>query len=273
MTLYKYIKDTSIIESVIKGNVKFSPIPELNDPSELVPALIPFHVEESRNKLLNDGYSEEDMVYLRKQGKLLERLAPKFKAISVPETAEQANQVIKWGFYNQTEQLEKLLIETAKLMSSNVGLLCLSKRFDSLPMWAHYTDNAKGVAIEFVNLEDHFQGDETGILNELIEVRYEVEKIGVTFDPSSHESIFFSKFHDWKYEEEVRIVRPFDECEFHSDKHLYLHQIPTECISRIILGWNVPTESRKLVKEIVRSVNPKVGIVEAHFDKGKLELR
>ena len=77
---------------------------------------------------------------------------------------------------------ERLLSKLYRDIASNVGLFCLSRRFDSLPMWAHYAVNATGFAVEFTDLESEF----TVMLQAFYanrEVTYAQEIEGVTFDP------------------------------------------------------------------------------------------
>jgi hypothetical protein len=195
-TLYKFIGNPDDVQHLLGGSIKFTPIQELNDPSELLPNVIPEEVRESLNRLRNYGYNDDDMVHLRQQEKLLQQLAPDFQAIKVPETKEQATTIIRSPFYDNLPLLERLLAQTAEQISSKVGLLCLTKRKDPLPMWAHYAANATGVVIEFRDLHDTFCGDETWILRQPTSVRYDRDRLGVSFDPRSHQSLFFAKFQD-----------------------------------------------------------------------------
>lgn len=231
-------------------------------------------VEASLTRLRRNGYSDEDVLHLQRQGNLLRLLAPNFLAIDVPRTKEQATAVIRSPFYELMPVLEQRLSATAQEISSKVGLFCLSRRYDSLPMWAHYAGNAVGLVVEFRGLDEVFPGDDTGVLRQPIPVRYERERLGVTFDPQSHESLFFAKFQDWRYEQEVRVVLPLADCrqEFVDSKRLYLHDVPGSCIARVILGWNTVPEKVEAVQAHVRTINREVEIVQARFVRGHVEL-
>ena len=196
-TLYKFIASHEAARFLLDGIVKFTPISELNDPSELVPSMNREAVVESLQRLRTTGYSDEDLAHLQQQGKLLQALAPRFQAVHVPKDKVAASRLIRSSFYDSIETLERLLGETAQEMSSKVGLLCLSKRFDSLPMWAHYAANASGLVVEFRELEQAFSGDDTGVLRQATSITYESDSSGVTFDPKSHRSLFFEKHQDW----------------------------------------------------------------------------
>ncbi len=274
LALYKFIADPDVIQFLLKGIVKFTPISELNDPSELVPRMNIDEVKASLSRLRKYGYSEQDITRLRQQGNLLQRLAPQLQAIKVPRTQEAANAVVRSSFYDSIDILEQRLSETAQEMSSKVGLFCLSQRYDALPMWAHYANNAKGLAVEFRDLETVFTGDDTGVLSEPVPVRYEQEKQGVTFDPKSHESLFFTKFQDWSYEQEVRIVLPLAECQQHisSTSTLHFQEIPHACIARLIIGWNMKPDKAALLLSCVRAINPDVEIVQARISRGQVKL-
>ena len=160
------------------------------------------------------------------------------------------------------------------MIASRVGIFCLSKRFDSLPMWAHYANNAAGLAIEFADLDSSFEGDATGVLREPREVVYESEIEGVTFDPRSHESLFFSKYSDWSYEQEVRVVLPLSECRVMAtgSSSLYLFDVPRTCVRRVILGWNVQPTMANAVRAAVAVANPRVAVVHAQFRRGRVTL-
>src|SRR4051812_12574711 len=96
---FKFIADPKNVEFLLKGVVKFTPIKELNDPSELIPNVIFDEVRASLERLRRDGYTEDDLINLRKQQNLFQRLAPQYQAIGVPETKERATDLIRSPFY------------------------------------------------------------------------------------------------------------------------------------------------------------------------------
>ena len=73
-------------------------------------------------------------------------------------------------------------------------------------MWAHYADLARGFVVVLDDLERSFNGDKTGSLNIPKPVVYADQFIGMTFDPSTQDRLFFSKLSDWSYEREWRVV-------------------------------------------------------------------
>ncbi|MDX2101966.1 MAG: DUF2971 domain-containing protein [Alphaproteobacteria bacterium] len=273
--LFKFIGNPDDVRFLLNGCLKFTPIPQLNDPSELVPYVVHDAVAESRERLRREGYNDTDMIYLRRQGNLMNLLAPHRMAIPVPPTKERATEQIRNPLYDNTSWLERLLDATAREMADKVGLLCLTKRFDSLPMWAHYANNANGLTVEFQNLDVVFQGDNTGILREARAVRYQRERTGVTFEPDSFESLFFAKFEDWSYEEEFRVVLPLAECrteQISGDRRLHTYDVPKSCVTRVILGWQMKDEAAQHVRNLALKLNPRVKVVQAHISRGRVEV-
>lgn len=271
---FKYINDNSdALRSLLDGHVKFTPIPELNDPSELVPKCNPCEIHASLERLRKDGHSDDDMKYLCQQGRLLQRLASPPSAFNIPKSKEEADAMIRSPRYNRTQSLVEYLRKIVDDMSSQIGLLCLSSRRNSLPMWAHYAGNATGLIVEFADLESTFQGDETGILSKPIPVKYDKDVTkGVTFKPKSHETLFFFKFPDWAYEHEIRVVLPLADCQRHeaeNGKTQFLFQLPDTCVKHVILGWNMAPEREERVTTLVSRLNPRVQVFRAKFDFDK----
>ncbi len=248
---YKYLPNLDSCINVAHGKLKFSPIPTLNDPSELFPVVDIDEVKCSCEQLKKTGYSDDDFNWLLKQEKLLKKLAPMQLAVSIPKTKEQAMTILRSNFYDQLPLLENLLKITSKIMIEQTGILCVSERFDSFPMWAHYANNAKGFVVEFENLEKSFLGDDTGILNELKRVTYSDKRKGMSFIPDSHVNMFFSKLNDWSYEKEHRVVMALCDCEEVNSNNIrfHIHKIEESRISRILVGWNSSADDEKKLRE------------------------
>lgn len=271
--LYKYVSRPEVAEHFLAGRIKFTPINELNDPSELTSNVIPEKVLESLHRLRTSGYTKDDLLHLQRQGAVLNKLAPRFKAVPVPENVDVANRLINSPFYEQIDLLDNLLSKTAKEISEKVGIFCLTRRYESLPMWAHYANNASGLVVEFENIDSVFNGDETGVLWSPTDVRYEKETGGVTFDPKSHDAIFFEKFSDWSYEQEVRVVASLESCRpiiLQDGTKMHVFDLPRSKIKRLILGWKMNLEKVNYIKQKAREMGSSVEIIQARFEKGKV---
>jgi hypothetical protein len=272
MKHYKYISNPDSVEYLLSGLLKVTPPAELNDPSELAPSVIEDKVLESLSRLRVGGFTDEDMTNLKCQEALLQRLAPQFQAIPAPRSKEAALIMIRSSYYNQVSILMYYLSETAKVISSRVGLFCTSRRRDSLPMWAHYAANAKGLVVEFNDLDAVFKGDNTNLLMKLLMVSYDRENVSVTFETNSHRALFFSKFSDWSYEQETRVVFPLDVCSKTkiNEGVIYTYTIPKSYVNRLILGWNMLPKTKQRIRLMTSDINPNVEIVEAQIVNGRV---
>jgi hypothetical protein len=219
--LFKFVASGSAVLNMARGLFKFTPIDELNDPSELTPVMDRASVRSSLELLRRNGLTEDQFTWLVHQGALLDLLAPDEKVLSIPRTRDDANRMLSISAYDNLDYMERKLFSSIKSIRGKVGIFSVSERYDSLPMWAHYADQAKGFVVVLEGLDNYFTGDETGSLNMPKPVVYTERFLGMTFDPSTQDRLFFSKLSDWSYEREWRIVTALNVCRRSSDGRLY----------------------------------------------------
>jgi hypothetical protein len=174
--------------------------------------------------------------------------------------------------YENLDYMEEKLFATIKNIRSRVGVLSLTPRFDSLPMWAHYADLARGYVVVFENLERSFAGDETGSLNIPKAVVYNEQLTGMTFDPSTQDRLFFSKLSDWSYEREWRIVTGLKACKQSSDGKLYLRNVDHLHMTSVICGWRARADEAALLCKELKRLNPDAKLISAALDRGRVNL-
>ena len=174
--------------------------------------------------------------------------------------------------FDNLDYMERKLFATIKLIRAKVGILSLSERYDSLPMWAHYADQANGFVVIFKDLGKVFSGDDTGSLNVTKPVEYTEEFLGMTFEPSTQDRLFFSKLKDWAYEREWRVVTPLETCRRSLDGKLYLLDVPHTPLAGVICGWRVNEKDRALLSNALKQVSPKIRLLTASLEKGKVIL-
>jgi hypothetical protein len=225
MRLFKFVGSKSAVLNMAKGWLKFTPLDELNDPSELTPVMDRAAVRSSLELLRTNGLTQDQYDWLVRQGAVLDLLAPEEKVLNAPKTLAEANRMLSISAYDNLDYMERKLFATIETIRAKVGILSLSERYDSLPMWAHYANQAKGFVVIFENLERSFNGDGTGSLNIPKPVVYTERFFGMTFDPATQDRLFFSKLSDWSYEREWRVVTALDACRRSSDGKLYLRDV------------------------------------------------
>jgi hypothetical protein len=275
MKLYKYISSDVALKKIVGGDIKFATLGSLNDPSELLPKIYEAELIESLREKRSKGYTVDDLIDLKRQELLFDKLSPETMVIKAPETIEKANSIVNLPVYDNLDYLKKMFNKTVELMASRCGLFCVSTRYDSLPMWAHYANNAKGYVVEFDGLQNLYLGDGTGILNQITDVRYTQRRSGINFESGSYKSLFFEKNQDWTYECEKRIVVDLASCLKVSigDEDIYIKGINKTIISKVIFGWKInQTAIRKVMQEVC-DINPQVKFVIATIKDGLIELQ
>jgi len=275
MKLYKYITSESALKNIVAGKIKFATLDSLNDPTELLPKIYENELVKSLEEKRVNGYRKDDLLDLERQELLFRKLSPETMVISAPESIEHANSIISLPIYDNLDYLKKMFNKTVEIMSSRCGILCLSTKYDSLPMWAHYANMALGFVIEFEDLQSEYSGDETGILNEIKEIDYKNKRSGVTFNKGSYKSLFFEKNKDWEYESEKRIVTDLNSCTKYNigDEVIYIQKISKQHISKVIFGWEIPESTIFRLSKEIRSINPGVKIAVSAIEDGLVKAR
>lgn len=270
--LYKFVGSQAAVRAIARGSIKFTKIAELNDPSELVPHMNREAVRASLVTVREKGYTPEQFEWLGCQEAVLRLLSPETRVLSRPKSIEQANRTLALPVFDNLDFMEQQLLTTISLIRSRVGILSLTERFDSLPMWAHYGAQPKGYVVRFEGLDREFPKDLTGSLNVLKSVVYVEDLVGMTHDPCTQDNLFFCKFRDWSYEREWRVVSALSACGLSEDGKMHLRSIHPSPVTGVICGWNVPDEEVRSLAADLCSINPALEVNVASFDRGHVGL-
>lgn len=263
--LFKYVGCVRAVENMLEGRLRFSTVEELNDPCELAGEINEEMVSASLAEFRETGYSETEYEWLCKQGALLQALSPKSQAISVPRNAKEAHAQIMSSFYDDVSRMARLQRATVQDIKSKAGILSLTTNWSSLPMWAHYGANADGFVVIFNELDAYFEGNDTGILDQVQPVSYSDFFEGMTFRPSSQKNLFFWKYSDWSYERESRVISALESCQKKAvgSTTMWLREIDPKFVCGVIIGWNVKEEVRQRLVKFSLSLNREIMLFEA----------
>jgi len=156
-----------------------------------------------------------------------------------PSSSENLNELI--NLLNATFSLHNNALDN---VLQDVGVLCLSSKFDDLKMWGHYADNHKGIVLEFDNKHDFFykSTDDIKLIHELKKVNYSKERLTFEteneyFNTIENENglIYLTKNKEWEHEQEYRMTIKFDES---NNSNKYNVKFPTEIIKSVYIGVN-----------------------------------
>lgn len=236
--LYKYLPSDRQ-SFLTDGLLRFSQPSALNDPFECFPAL-PHSV------------AEEGLVHVRKM--LLDLPASELRGASRGEVRKQKRDYLKRahqklrdlptaGQFRQ-EFLEKGLAN----IDAKLGILSLSRRWNSSLMWAHYTSSHTGFCVGVDRNHDYFQQPNKGSDGDFfcMPVQYSDKRPNIEFrqlSPSDAYAFLLTKSSDWKYEEEERVIALLslaDKLIDVSPLPVALFRIPREAIVEVIVGLRAP---------------------------------
>jgi hypothetical protein len=127
----------------------------------------------------------------------------------------------------------------------------LTKRFNNLSLWENYAANHSGYCLEFASIGDFFT------------CAYEVtygQLVAFDLLNRDHRSgyWFFCKKVDYQSEEEIRILVP--------RRSTGVIPIDPNCLTRLILGKDMPEDDRNVIREWASHRTPQLKIVSASWD-------
>lgn len=233
--IYKYLppeRKSYLTDALLR----FTPPSALNDPYECLPAL-----PEELNKAALD-YLKSMMSVPPKHKPGTSRIE---RRIADRNYEKNAKKVLRKYTGNPEKLRDYFYAQALKNMNANIGILSLSKRWDSALMWSHYTDSHKGLCIGFNREHKFFKRNNTE--NEsgnflLRPVIYSDKRSIVPNNrPNTTEAmeIIFTKSVDWEYEQEERAIASLANATetINSDPFkLSLFHVPHDSIEEIVIG-------------------------------------
>jgi len=224
--LYKYV-NIEVLKRILKGSIRFTQPSAFNDPFELLPAVV----------VPNDAV--ERQLSFSFDVRAQRRQQPPGELDAVPDQC-QASDAMSRDIVHQFNSL--------------IGILCLSRVNDSLLMWSHYADQYAGAVVEFDRRHEFFDSQ--------IDVEYRPLRPlrDVSTYASASEPIpvaeLCTKSEQWKYEQEVRVIRCLVDCEERGPDRrafpVYTQQLPFECIKSVALGERTPVAEQRTIYETVK---------------------
>ena len=108
-----------------------------------------------------------------------------------------------------------------RAVTQQVGLLCFSKNWKSPLLWSHYANRHRGVALQFEVQDEIAHPVKYRKQRYLLDVNMVQGKS--KFDREQIEAIWMSKYVQWSYEDEVRVLIP--RSEFYEDDGLCFYDL------------------------------------------------
>ena len=170
--------------------------------------------------------------------------------------------------YEMTDRNKRSALNaTRKQIASNRGLLCFSATWKDPVLWAHYADKHKGLCLAFDVPHETCKA-----------VNYEKRRLKLPTSPSlpDAEALIFTKYVNWKYEQELRIWATLDTC----DDGLYFAEFgPSLKLEKVIAGARCSLSERQIeaaigpLSENVTIMKARAGFKEFEIVKDQLGFR
>lgn len=170
------------------------------------------------------------------------------------DTDNDIQKLITSNFQN-VEAFQRKLNSISRKAIGQLGLTCFTQTKDNLLMWAHYTEDHKGVCLEFDYKKD------TGFFSPFKKVSYDKKyPIYNYYDDKKMvvEMLMLHKSNHWEYEQEVRIIK----------KKKGLYPFNPESLIGIYFGVRTPDSQIETIKKLVKE---RVKYNHTKFYKGKLD--
>lgn len=155
---------------------------------------------------------------------------------------------------------ERKINNDIRRINETFGVFSMSAKRDNLLMWSHYADHHKGICIEFKTTHGKLFGCD--ILNVEYDVKCPIFTVCDDMNLERVKKFVRTKFLDWAYEEEWRIIYEKTGCQF----------FPPEEISGVILGSRISKKNKELVLKCLSLNNCTAKLYEAHECKDRFGL-
>jgi len=149
--------------------------------------------------------------------------------------------IVLEGRHRDPRTWENMRNDLVAMLGHRIGLYCLSQHNDSILMWSHYSEDHKGYCLEFEAT------DQTPMFGAAQSVTYsdKYPVIDVIRTPNEEQIdlVFLTKFSEWKYEQEWRII----DHEIGPGTHEY----PKELLKGVVFGMNMPEADKVRIRDWV----------------------
>lgn len=319
MPIYKYVSEDRI-DIIQNAHIRFTQPSEFNDPFEVYPYFKSFanidFIDKSVDELKWDDYNKESVTkqidkalneayvsalkinpskqtelnsaldYLKNHEILNSCKEILFREMNIlkPEMKNMLGSCLKL----ESGYREFMLKILRSALDKEIGILCLTEKYDNLPMWAHYANNHNGFVIEFDEKHSFFdqRTKPEELRRHLIKVRYSKQRPEIIlYDTNLTDSenldnwinnFLCVKSDHWEYEQEWRMFYTLRDCKnrIKNENHeICLVSVPIECIKGIILGCNISEESKQNIIALLKSNDNYSHIKLSHIELDEKEFR
>lgn len=142
--------------------------------------------------------------------------------------------------------------ELKRRLHEKYGVLCFSKSWSNPVLWSHYADKHRGVCLGF-DIED----------SEAREIIYTEKPLKMKFASQRARPLMLTKYVDWRYEEEVRIILELNRLPVEGGLYFSLFSPEME-LREVILGPRCSLE-QNVIADLCKKLNDKIEVKKARL--------
>jgi hypothetical protein len=160
--------------------------------------------------------------------------------------------------------LDKIYNSAQSNINESLGILSLSKNWNSTLMWAHYTISHRGFCIGFDSNHSFFKNylsEDKEKSFTISDVNYSTDRVKIPMKlgmPKIGLEPYITKSIDWEYEQEVRMIGTLNLAEkvvSGNSFSINLFKVPHSAIKEIIVGANIQTEFKQRILDFCEERN------------------
>jgi Protein of unknown function (DUF2971) len=174
------------------------------------------------------------------------------KRIKISEIDQLNDPFELWCVSQEDAQLRVALRGYKKEMNERFGMICFCKQWHNPLLWSHYADKHRGMCLGF-NVDDRG----------LKEVNYVDERADLKIPPTKEttDELLFTKYRDWRYEEELRNWFKLDERE----DGYYFYPFDDFVQLREVIAGPLCVTPQEEIREAVKSYQSSISITKARL--------
>lgn len=243
--LYKFGSLNEYSETLFCGSSIWQPAPSsLNDPFECSPSFAFTHEPE---KIM---------------AQLVRAIRKQNPSLTHNSAVADATTIYLKGRHRDPQTWLDLKQDLIRKYRSELGLYCLTERRDSILMWSHYAADHTGYCLEFEAT------DYTPVFGAAQQVSYSKSYPEIDFYNTPEEErlklSLLTKFEDWSYEREWRIIdhKNGPGC----------RQYPPELLKSVTLGLRMKDEPKAQIQSWLKKRPSPVRVFQAVQSESRFEL-
>lgn len=209
--VYKYMSCRSIFQVLANDSIKFSNSTDFNDPFD------------------GKAYIEYDFPD--------DWIIDYFKLHSLSDSQKE---IVINKKRSDSDEMQKLSDYFFRKCDRSIAISCFSKTGDNVPMWAHYSDNNRGVCLKFDITKD------VKLFHSVYPVDYQEKSVSYRFSAAEDHILkqYTTKGKCWESEQEIRVIK--------SHTQAGLIKFNKASLIEIAFGCCCTEENKKSLKQRLR---------------------